>query len=178
MYISNVAILGRSDCCFTNPYDRFSNMRLELIYDRIPSGLTTPIYTSSLPADAPAVRYVRLRPSPAWQYDGDGALGISQIAIYDSTGENVARNGSVTSSPTNEDYGDPSVVVDGDLTPRSYITKKVWFSSVANENGVWIMVDLGIATKIDRITVVGRGDDEFFGKRNDRFSGVRIQIFN
>ena len=182
MYISNVTILGRGDCCYygvnNNQWDRFSKMRLELTYDKIPSGLTTPIYTSTLPADAPEFRYVRLQPAPPWQYSGDGALGISQIAIYNSEGVNVAKDGSVTSSPTDYDYADPQVVVDGNLTPRRYDSKGVWFSNVANANSVWIMVDLGMATKINRITIVGRGDDQFFGRANDRFTGIRIQVFN
>lgn len=116
-------------------------------------------------------RYIRIRPS---QTSGDGFLHISQIAVYDSTGKNLAIKRPVYATST---YGGSdgvsapaNIIVDGNLVSRSGLGS-VWTSRTASRQEEYVDIDLGMTYYIHNVMYIGRLDC-----CEDRNSGVRIQV--
>jgi hypothetical protein len=113
-----------------------------------------------------AARYVRVRPSQT----GDGYLRISQIAVYDSTGVNLALNRPVYSSaPTYSGASPPNAIVDGTLAPRSW--PGVWAGG-ADKQRYYIDIDLGQGYLINHVLFFGQLDIAV--PANDQ--GLRIEL--
>jgi hypothetical protein len=112
-------------------------------------------------------RYVRMRPSQT----GDGYLRISQIAVYDSTGKNLALKRPVYSSVgTVTGFGPPNLIVDGTYASRSG-TENVW-SGGTNLQTTYIDIDLGQTFLISHVVFYGQLD--IATPANDQ--GMRIEL--
>lgn len=112
-------------------------------------------------------RYIRVRPSTT----GDGYLRISQIAVYDSTGINLALNRPVyASAPTYPGYGPPNLIVDGTYSSRSG-TANLWAGG-NNVQSHYIDIDLGKTYFINNVTFYGQLD--IYDPTKD--TGTRIEV--
>ena len=116
-------------------------------------------------------RYVRVMPSLSI---GDGTFQISQVAVYDANGTNIAAGKTVTTTPTYGWSPAASVGVDGVLVPRKWDTSRVWHS-MGNRTDYW-QVDLGSVQMITSVRVLSRADCCMGGSPPDRITGTRIQI--
>jgi len=131
-------------------------------------------------------RYVRIQANPAG--DGSSWLAISQIAVYDNTGKNVAKgalarsdyNYSETWPTWRVTRSDPSVITDGILQPRRFRDGKVWHISQRTSDktqNYFIQIDLGSTFDINSIVYFGRVNeaDADFSARN---KGIRFTILD
>jgi hypothetical protein len=117
-------------------------------------------------------RYVRLRPSTS---NGDGYLSLSQVVVYDSTGENVAIQKPVyATSSYPGGVATPSSVVNGTMSPTPW--PNYWATATANRQSEYFDIDLGSSMLIHTILVYGPTDiDEV---TRNRMMGVRVQLLN
>lgn len=111
-------------------------------------------------------RYIRILPSTS---AANRLLQLSQIAVYDPAGTNIAmgKNTAVTSTASGFTTSS-TVLVDGTLVPRSGTTN-TWQSTVA---GDYFQIDLGQNYQISYVTYIGRSDTTAV----ENHQGVRIQL--
>ena len=115
-------------------------------------------------------RWIRIRPSLT---AGDSFMEISQIAVYDPTGKNIALNKPCYTTST---YGGP----DGLAAPVNIITNGILAASSgissiyknAGNSTDYISIDLGQNYNIYTVEYYGRIDST----NSSRNKGVRIQI--
>ena len=117
-------------------------------------------------------RYVRVKP-PAT--NGDGFLNISQIAVMDPAGTNIARGRKAYASSLQGGSSPASIVVDGTLSTRAW--PNIWHSNTATRATEFWEVDLGISQPISSIVYYGR-DTSSNGANPDRNTGVIVEVFN
>jgi hypothetical protein len=111
-------------------------------------------------------RFIRIRPSQT----GDGYLRISQIVVFDSTGENLAADRPVFATNTVAGSGAPNLIVDGTMGARSGAAN-IW-SGGNNTQTTYIDIDLGKNYFISNILYFGMLDTP--SPASDQ--GVRIQV--
>jgi len=110
-------------------------------------------------------RYVRVMTgNAAWFH-------LSQVAIYDTNGTNIAVGKAVTSTPGCCSTAAANVVVDGVLTPRNLDTNRVWHSNGGGREIDYLQVDLGSVQMITSVRIISRADC-----CTDRIPGVRIRV--
>jgi hypothetical protein len=167
------SIEDQSTCVFTptNTYiTDMTNYPLRSYFDVVNQET---VYPTREVKSTPTIqgRYIRIRPS---QTSGDGFLQISQIAVYDQGGNNLAKGKRVyaTSTYSGSDgmAAPPVTIVDGTLAPRSGLTA-VWEPQTGNRATEYIEIDLGMNYFIYNVLYFGRLDC-----CSDRNSGVRIQV--
>ena len=111
-------------------------------------------------------RFIRIRPSQT----GDGYLRISQIAVFDPTGENLAADRPVYATNTVAGSGAPNLIVDGTMGARSGAAN-VW-SGGNNTQTTYLDIDLGKNYFISNVLYFGMLDTP--SSASDQ--GVRIQV--
>ena len=104
---------------------------------------------------------------------GDGYLNISQVAVYDLNGTNMALGKPTMATSTPDWSPGPQVLVDGNMTPRGWggATGGVWHSGDGNREGYW-QVDLGSVQMVKNVRILARNDE--WGTR--RTPGSRIRV--
>ncbi len=116
-------------------------------------------------------RYVKIFP-PATS--GDAVVSISQIAIYNEKGTNIAVNKPATGTTNG---AAASITTDGTLTPRAW--PNVFSTSVQDRNAAALTIDLGSVQMITSIRYIGRSDccDEVDKDKPPRNIGVRFRLY-
>jgi len=154
-----------STCVFT-PTDTFitdmSQYPIRKYYDINTGTYAYPTRTIQ-PTPTLKARFVRIQCS---LFSGDTNMRISQIAVYGTTGTNLALNRPVyVSRGTTPGYGPPNLIVDGRLASRSG-NQNVWSGSG------YIEIDLGNLLLISNVMFYGQLDT-----LNPQFDkGTRVQL--
>lgn len=120
-------------------------------------------------------QYVKIFP-PATS--GDGVVSISQIAIYDETGTNIALNKTPTGNcdtATKESSGQLARSVNGTMRPQAW--PNVFSTAVTDRNAASWSIDLGGKRMITSIRYIGRGDYGIKPDEHQRNMGLRFRLY-
>ncbi len=120
-------------------------------------------------------QYVKIFP-PATS--GDGVVSISQIAIYDETGTNIALNKTPTGNcdtGTTNPSGQLARSVNGTMRPQAW--PNVFSTAVADRNAAAWSIDLGSKRMITSIRYIGRGDYGMKSGEHQRNMGLRFRLY-
>jgi hypothetical protein len=120
-----------------------------------------------------SARYIRIRPSLT---ASDGFMELSQVAIYNDVGTNLALGKAVFASgmylATDGPSAPPNTIVSGKLVAPSGSTSVYKNSgSAAND---YITIDLGMNYYIASVVIYGRADSSNPGRN----SSIRVQLLN
>jgi hypothetical protein len=97
-------------------------------------------------------RYIRVKPS---KVQGDGYLQLTQIIVYDTSGNNVALGQPIYSNNTNVVSMPPYILVNGHTKANTF-EQGLWTST--GYRGDYIEIDIGHYLPITRIRIIGRAD--------------------
>ena len=161
-------ISDQSTCVFS-PTDTFvTDMSKYPIRSYVDMMTNTTIYPTRNVQSTATVqgRFIRIRPSQT----GDGFLRISQIAVFDATGENLAADRPVFATNTVPGSGSPNLIVDGTMGVRSGVAT-TW-SGGNNIQSTYIDIDLGKNYFISSVQYFGMLDTP--SPASDQ--GIRIQV--
>lgn len=120
-------------------------------------------------------RYVSIYP-PATS--GDGVVSISQIAIYDETGTNIALNKTPTGNcdtTTTTPSGQLARTVNGTMKPQKW--PNLFSTAVTDRNAPSWSIDLGSKRMITSVRYIGRGDYGMKTGENPRNKGIRVRLY-
>jgi hypothetical protein len=97
-------------------------------------------------------RYIRVKPS---KLQGDGYLQLSQIIVYDTSGNNAALGQPIYSNNTNVVSMPAYILVNGNTNAHTF-EQGLWTST--GYRGDYIEVDIGKYLPIKSIRLIGRAD--------------------
>ena len=147
-YIRSVTIYNRADCCA----DRLSTGRLELKKSDGSIIYTTPLTSAAVQTYNMANQYDYV--SKVAIYNNDNYLQLSQVQVMNTSGENVALTGTVTSSGIWDNSSPAERAIDGDLRARGHPYE---YHSRNKLNNNWILT-LRTPQYIRSVTIYNRAD--------------------
>ena len=118
-------------------------------------------------------QYVRVLPSTYW---GDSFIEISQLAVIDKNGQNIAPGKSTAgSSPPYISHGygthEASRAIDGQIYPK----RQNFYHSLSAGGNTQFLLNLGAPTDITKIIYITRGDTPAIARRKN---GIRLQLLD
>ena len=117
-------------------------------------------------------RYVRIRPS---LNNADGYIHLSQVAVFDRSGNNIAMGKPTYSTSFYPGTSDCSIVTDGILAPRN--PPNIWHTMSKNRSSEFVEIDLGSAKSIYFVRVCGRQDCPIvYAGCQERMYEMRLEI--
>ena len=117
-------------------------------------------------------RYVRIRPSVN---NGDGYIHLSQVAVFDRTGTNIALGKPTYCTSFYPGTSDSSIITDGTLDTRN--PPDIWHSMTKNRSSEFVEIDLGCAKSIYFVRVFGRQDCPIvYAGCQERMYEMRLEI--
>ena len=117
-------------------------------------------------------RYVRIRPSVN---NGDGYIHISQVAVFDRVGNNIALGKPTYGTSFYPGTSESNIITDGTLEPRN--PPNIWHTMSKNRSSEFVEIDLGSAKSIYFVRVLGRQDCPIvYAGCQERMYEMRLEI--